>query len=246
MESHARQRIIYAVTVRPKSLYEDVHASTGHPEYIGMRWHQQSTIGANYTDKDAAAVRGICQGCALGSAHQYPTNQHYVKSTVAHDPGQQFVVDEFTHHSVGTSGFIYAHLFTDLASRQVYPVFAKSKLVTELIARMALLFHSHPEWKPNGSAVDRKIKVDMEAGYQSVEFAEYCRSLSYRIETSPTRDKHAHGIAERSVGNIVTKANVAMLGNINNPCPQQFWPDATEYACHSDGFRFEKKIGTST
>ena len=49
--------------------------------------------------------------------------------------------------------------------------------------------------------------------------------LSYRIETSPTRDKHAHGIAERSVGNIVTKANVAMLGNINNPCPQQFWPD---------------------
>ena len=45
------------------------------------------TIGANYTDKDAAAARGICQGCALGSAHQYPTNQHYVKSTVAHDHG---------------------------------------------------------------------------------------------------------------------------------------------------------------
>ena len=117
-----------------------------------MRWHQQNTIGANYTDKDAAAARGICQGCALGGAHQYPTNQHYVKSTFAHDLGQQFVVDAFTHHSVGTSGFIYAHLFIDLASRQVYPVFTKSKLVTELISRMALLFHSHPEWKPNGSA----------------------------------------------------------------------------------------------
>ena len=73
MESHARQRLLYAVTVRLKSLYEDVHASTGH---------QQNTIGANYTDKDAAAARGICQGCALGSTHQYPTNQHYVKSTV--------------------------------------------------------------------------------------------------------------------------------------------------------------------
>ena len=84
MDSHARQRLLYAVTVRPKSLHEDVHASTG---YIGMRWHQQNTIGANYTDKDAAAARGICQGCALGSTHQYPTNQHYVKSTVAHDPG---------------------------------------------------------------------------------------------------------------------------------------------------------------
>ena len=77
------------------------------------------------------------------------------------------------------------------------------------------------------------------------EFAEYRHSLSYRIETSPTRDKHAHGIAERSVGNIVTKANDAMLGNINNPCPQQFWPDAIEYACHSDGFGFKNKIDTS-
>ena len=36
-----------------------------------------------------------------------------------------------------------------------------------------------------------------------------------------------------------------MLGTINNPCPQQFWPDAIEYACHSDGFGFKNKIGTS-
>ena len=85
---------------------------------------------------------------------------------------------------------------------------------------MAILLNSHPEWIPDGSAVDRKIKVDMEAGYHSAEFAEYYHSLSYRIETSPTRDKHAHGIAERSAGNIVTKANFAMLGNISNPCPQ--------------------------
>ena len=70
MKLHARQRLLYAVTVRPKSLYEDVHASTGQPGHIGMRWHQQNTIEANHTDKDAAAARGICQGCALGSAHQ--------------------------------------------------------------------------------------------------------------------------------------------------------------------------------
>ena len=48
-------RSIYAVTIRPKSLYEDVHASTGHPGYTGVQWHQKNTIGANYTDKDAAA-----------------------------------------------------------------------------------------------------------------------------------------------------------------------------------------------
>ena len=76
----------------------------------------------------------------------------------------------------------------------------------------------------------------MKAGYQSNKFAEFCHSLGYRIETSPTRDKHAHGVAKRSVGNIVTKANIAMLSNINHPCPQTFWPEAIEYACYSDGF----------
>ena len=65
------------------------------------------------------------------------------------------------------------------------------------------------------------------------------------IETSPTKDKHAHGVAERSVGNIVTKANIAMMGNINNPCPQTYWPDAIQYACHCDGFGYKSKIGTS-
>ena len=85
----------------------------------------------------------------------------------------------------------------------------------------------------------------MEAGYQSAEFREFCHTLGYRIESSPTRDKHAHGVAERSVGNIVTKANIAMLGNITHPCPQTFWPDAILYACHCDGFGYKNKIGTS-
>ena len=193
-----------------------------------MQWHQKNTIRANYTDKDAASARGICQGCKLRSALRYPTNQHYVKSDTPHDPGQQFVVDAFTHHSIRAGGFVYALLFTDLASRQVYPVFTKSKLVVELTEMMSKLFFAHPEWKPNGTAIDRKIKVDMETGYQSEDFKEYCHSLGNRIETSPTRDKHAHSVAERSVGNIVTKANIAMMGNINNPCPQTYWPDAIQ------------------
>ena len=124
------------------------------------------------------------------------TSQKYVLSDIPYDPGQQFVVDAFTHHSVGSHGFVYAHLFTDLASRQVYPVFTKTKLVAKFKDRMAVLFHAHPEWKPNGTAIDRKIKVDMEAGYQSNEFADFCHSLGYRIETSPTHDKHAHSVAE--------------------------------------------------
>ena len=85
----------------------------------------------------------------------------------------------------------------------------------------------------------------MEAGYQSTEFREFCHTLGYRIETSPTSDKHAHGVAERSVGNIVTKAIIAMLGNIAHPCPQTFWPDVILYACHCDGFGYKNKIGKS-
>ena len=54
---------------------------------------------------------------------------------------------------------------------------------------MALLFHSHPEWKLNESAVDRKIKVDMEAGYQSAEFAEYCRIVLF---TAIVSKPHPH------------------------------------------------------
>ena len=153
---------------------------TGHPGYTGMQWHQKNAIGANYTDKDAASARGICQRYVLGSAHQYPTNQHYVRSDTSYDPGQEFVVDAFTHHSIGAGGFVYAHLFTDLAFRQVYPVFIKFKLVVELTEMMSKLFFAHPEWKPNGTAIDRKIKVDMETGYQSEDFKEYCHSLRYR------------------------------------------------------------------
>ena len=147
MHIASQVRLLSAVTVRPKSLHEDVHASTDHPGYTGIQWHQKNTIGANYMDKDAASARGICkEGCALGSAHQYPTNQHYVKSDTPRDPGQQFVVDAFTHHSIGAGGFVYAHLFTDLASRQVYPVFTKSKLVVELTEMMSKLNFAHHEW----------------------------------------------------------------------------------------------------
>ena len=193
--SDHQHRLIYEVTIRPKSLYEDVHASTGHRGYTGMQWHQKNTIGANYTDKDAAAPRGICQGCALGSAHQYPTNQHYVMTgNKPHDPGQQFVVDAFAHYSVGHSGYVYAHLSTDLASRQVYPVFTKSKLVSELTINMSELFYAHPDWKPNGSIIDRKIKVDMEAGYQSAEFRESC---SATVSRHPQPGINMHVVSQK-------------------------------------------------
>ena len=118
-------------------------------------------------------------------------------------------------------------------------------LVLELTTDMSELFFARPDWKPNGSVIDRKIEVDMQAGYKSAEFREFYHTLGYRIESSPTRDKHAHRVAERSVGDIFTKANIAMLGNMNHPCPQIFWPDVILYAGHCDGFGYKHKIGTN-
>ena len=93
--------------------------------------------------------------------------------------------------------------------------------------------------------MEQEKKVDMEAGYQSEDFKQFCHSLEYRMNTSPTGDKHAHGVAERSLGNIVIKANIATMGNVNNPCPQTYWPDATQYVCHCDGLGYGSKVGTS-
>ena len=64
-----------------------------------------------------------------------------------------------------TTALYTEDLCTYLASQQEYPVFMKSKLVVELIEFMSKLFFAHSEWKPKGTAIDRKIEVDMEAGY---------------------------------------------------------------------------------
>ena len=100
-------------------------------------------------------------------------HNHYYKP---HDPRQEFVVDTFAHYYVGIGGLVDAHLFTDLASHQVSPVFTKTKLVLEFTQNMSVLFFAHTEWKPNVTAVDRKIKVAMETEYQSSEFSKFCHT----------------------------------------------------------------------
>lgn len=47
--------------------------------------------------------------------------------------------------------------------------------------------------KPNVSAVDRKMKVDMAARYNQAKFTRYF--LGCFVESSPTVDGRAHGLA---------------------------------------------------
>jgi hypothetical protein len=56
----------------------------------------------------------------------------------------------------------------------------------------------------------------------------FTASFGYRLERTPERDKHANGVAERTVGIIAVKTNIAML----NPFPSvpKYWDLAMTYA----------------
>ena len=78
--------------------------------------------------------------------------------------------------------------------------------------RIAVFFDMHPARLTNTSPdTARYIHVDPENNYKSEMFLRLMAQYKYYIEHSPTRDKHAQGIAERSVGVIATKTNIAMM-----------------------------------
>jgi hypothetical protein len=121
-------------------------------------------------------------------------------------------MDAYSHNHKSLHGYNYCDLVTDLASRQVYPVFTKDRSAEELCERISVLFYAHPEWKDTGSSSwPRFIRVDPERNYISETFRRHMFTFGYRIEKTAPRDKHANGIAERQVGTITAKANIAML-----------------------------------
>ena len=83
-----------------------------------------------------------------------------------------------------------------------------------------------------------------ESNYRSTEFLHCTATYSYKLERPPPRDKHANGIAERSVGLVTLKTNVAML-TPSPPVPPGFWDLAMEYACQTLSFCFNSRINTS-
>ena len=73
------------------------------------------------------------------------------------------------HTTVLVTAAMYT-LICSLITHQDKCTPCSTKLVSELTSNMSELFYAHPDWKPNGSVIDRKINVDVEAGYQSAEF----------------------------------------------------------------------------
>jgi hypothetical protein len=229
----------------PPSKYDQVHRATNHPGKETMLWHRENSRNAAFTDVDAAASRPVCQCCVEATLRQTATDHRRIHRPLPTIAGQQFCMDAFSHNHKSLHGYRYCDLVTDLASRQVYPVFTKDRSAEELCERISVLFRSHPEWKDTGSSPSpRFIRVDPERNYLSDDFRDCMYTFGYRIEKTAPRDKHAGGVAERTVGSVTAKANVALLAP-TPPVPSRYWDTALAYACATQSFNLNKKIGTS-
>ena len=158
--------------------------------------------------------------------------------------GQQFSLDAYQHGSYSLAGNKYCDLFTDLGSRHVYPIFSKTRIADDLCERIDEFFDRHPQWKITGSMTRRFVRTDPEPSYMSRQFLACLASHNYEIERTAPRDKHANGIAERTVGIITAKANVALLAPTPR-APQRYWDLAIQYACVTQSFNLHSAIEDS-
>ena len=236
---------LFLAQFKPMSLYDHIHQVTGHCGVKGMKWHKENSLNAKYTDNDELKDRGICQGCVYGALSPTNTDQYRTHREIPLIPGQCFSLDAYTHTSKSSRGRKYCDLYTDLATRRIYPVFTKDRSGQELCQQSRMLFLQHPDWTTNASREQvRFIRLDSEKNYRSEEFLAFTSSIGYNLERTPVRDKHANGVAERTVGLISAKTNVAMMSPTPR-VPQSYWDFAMAYACDTHSYNFSSVIGTS-
>ena len=236
---------MYMTHSKTKSKYDEVHNALGHPGKLGMSWHNKNTLNAQYTIEDENKSRPVCEGCILGGMKQTSTDhlrEHRINPT---RPGQIFVMDAFTHKHRSFRGMFYADIFRDLATQMVYVVYTKDRSASELVIQMGKELDKHPEWALNLDITQRRFfRVDAESNYRSAEFTQFLADRFYTIEKTPSRDKHAGGVAERTVGILTEKTNIAMLAP-QTTVPHKYWELAMTYSAITMGFNFSSAIGTS-
>jgi hypothetical protein len=118
---------LFLAQFKPVSLYDHVHLVTGHPGKEGMKWHLENSRHAKYTESDAQRQRGTCKGCVYGTMTQMGTDHNRLHRDIPTQPGQCFSLDAYSHTSKSFRGYKFCDLFTDLATRCVYPVFTKDR-----------------------------------------------------------------------------------------------------------------------
>lgn len=232
-------------STKAPSKYDEVHLALGHPGKLGMEWHRRNTLNAQFTNEDANSVRPVCEGCIFGGMKQHSTDHLREHRQNPSRPGQMFVMDAYHHQHRSFRGMMYADAFRDLATQMIYVIFTENRSAKELIKQLSIELDKHPEWSINLEVTQRRVfRVDSEANYRSQEFVTFLKDKGYGIEMTPPRDKHAGGIAERTIGVLAEKTNVAMQTS-STKIPDKYWELAMSYAAVTLGFNFSSALGTS-
>jgi hypothetical protein len=137
---------------------------------------------------------------------------------------------------------MYCDQFTDIGNGRIYCVFTKDRPSKELVSQTSILFTLHPSWQQHHT--DRLFRLDPENNYCSEAFKQTASAFGYHIEPTAPCDKHANGIAERSVGINAVKTNIAKL-NLEPSVPGRYWCLAMEYACDTHSFNYYSRYADS-
>ena len=87
-------------------------------------------------------------------------------------------------------------------------------------------------------------KILQESNYRSHDFIKFFADQFYTVEEAPSWNKHAGGIAKRTVGLLTEKTIIALLTAIP-PVPDKYWELAMTYAANTLGCNFSTVVGTS-
>lgn len=235
---------IFTPSSRSVSLYDSVHHRAGHPSAFNMDWLKQTSPNAHFTRVDAAAARPPCRGCALGSSRQASTNHHHVHRDRPTTPGQQLHIDGYQNSVRSVRHYKHCDVVRDAYTRMIYCCFTKNRSAEEFTISFTKLLTLHPTWRIIEPGTTRYIRLDPESNYSSDQVVTAFASYGYQVERTPVRDKHAGGTAERTIGILTAKCNVAMQ-TPDPPPPKSFWCYAMQYAADSLNLNYSSVIKTS-
>ena len=212
-----------------------------------IKWHRENSKNAKFTDADAKKVRPLCKACVYGEDRQTSTDRHRIHRPLPTIAGQCFAVDAFACGHISYRGYKYCDVMRDGASQMIYCNFTKSRGAEDIVQAFMKLWDLNPPWKVfDHRQPDHKnprfIRMDSETSYKSAEIRTYFSDIGYKIEHTPPRDKHAGGIAERTVGLLTGKTNTAMM---ENTAPKSMWCWAMFKASQDLNFNYNEKIKTS-
>ena len=115
-----------------------------------------------------------------------------------------------------------------------------------MVKSFTLLWNLNPAWRVFDHARPdplnpRYIRMNPETGYRSNTMLRFMADHRYQIELTPRRDKHAVGIAERTVGIITAKKTTLCWSG----APPSFWCWAMFKTTQDLNLNYRKKIDTS-